>query len=298
MGAYVDRRLPKPLQTYATLYSSWVETLRKSPQTTTPWRRIRRLARYILVDAVIVAGLIAATSVALPHALPVLARSLALGETIGRLVIVGAALALAFPFLIGLVRSARSLAHTLAMSAFPAVERGKVDLGLAPRRTLLVTLEIFIVLLVGTPLVAVTQPFLPSYGGAAVLLVALVLFGAAFWQSARNLEGHVRATAGMVVHALARQSSGERPTALEEVRRLAPELGVLTPITVSAGSPAAGKTLAQLNVRGLTGATVVALCRGEDRIVFPKATETLQEGDRLALSGAEHAIEEATQLLA
>jgi CPA2 family monovalent cation:H+ antiporter-2 len=296
-GAYVDRRLPKPLQTYATLYGSWVEALKNSPRTTTPWGRIRRLAGYVLIDAVIIAGLIAGTSLALPHVLPVLARSLALGETIGRLVVVAAALGLAFPFLIGLVRSSRSVAHTLATSAFPAVENGKVDLGLAPRRTLLATLEILIVLLVGAPLVAVTQPFLPAYGGLAVLLVALVLFGAAFWQSARNLEGHIRATAGMVVHALARQSSGERPTALEDVRRLAPELGVLTPFTVSAGSPAAGKTLAQLNIRGLTGATVVALCRGEDRIVFPRANEMLREGDLLAFTGAEHAIEEAQQLL-
>jgi len=195
------------------------------------------------------------------------------------------------------VRSARSLAHTLATSAFPLVERGKVDLGLAPRRALLVTLEIFIVLLVGAPLVAITQPFLPPYGGLAVLFGALVLFGAAFWQSARNLEGHVRATAGMVVHALARQVSGEQPSALDEVRRLAPGLGTLTPLTIRSGSNAAGKSLAELNVRGLTGATVVALCRGADRIVFPKATETLLEGDLVALSGAEHAIDEAKRLL-
>ncbi|HSM18018.1 MAG TPA: cation:proton antiporter [Gemmatimonadales bacterium] len=296
-GAYVDRRLPKPLQTYATLYGSWVEALRNAPRSTTPRGRIRRLSGYILIDAAIIAGIVAGTSVALPRILPILARSLALGVTIGRLVVVAAALALAFPFLIGLVRSSRSLAHTLATSAFPTVEHGKVDLGLAPRRALLVTLEIFIVLLVGAPLVAVTQPFLPTYGGLAVLVVALVLFGAAFWQSARNLEGHVRATAGMVVHALARQVSGERPSALEEVRRLAPELGSLTPLTIRPGSSAVGKSLAQLNVRGMTGATVVALCRGEDRIVFPKATETLLEGDLLALSGAEHAIDEAKQLL-
>lgn len=297
VGSYVDRRLPKPLQTYAALYGSWVERLRKSPHTTTPWRRLRRLAGYILIDAVIVAALIGATSVALPYALPLLARSLELGETGSRLVVDVAALALAFPFLIGLVRSSRSLAHALAISAFPAVEEGKVDLGLAPRRSLMVTLEIFIVLLVGTPLVAVTLPFLPPYGGPVVLLVVLVLFGAAFWRSARNLEGHTRATAGMVVHALARHGSGERPMALEDAQRLAPELGVVTPITVSAGSPAVGKTLAQLNVRGLTGATVVALCRGEERVVFPKATQELREGDLLALSGAEQAIQEAQELL-
>ncbi len=296
-GAYVDRKLPKPIQTYATLYASWVEALRQAPRSTTPRGRIRRLAGYILIDALIIAGIIAGTSVALPRILPVLARSLGLGYTLGRFLVVAAALALAFPFLIGLVRSARSLAHTLATSAFPLVERGKVDLGLAPRRALLVTLEIFIVLLVGAPLVAITQPFLPPYGGLAVLFGALVLFGAAFWQSARNLEGHVRATAGMVVHALARQVSGEQPSALDEVRRLAPGLGTLTPLTIRSGSNAAGKSLAELNVRGMTGATVVALCRGADRIVFPRATETLLEGDLVALSGAEHAIEEAKRLL-
>ncbi len=296
-GAYIDRKLPKPVQVFATLYATWVEQLRSAPRATTPRARMRRLAGYILVDAVIITGIIATTSIALPHVLPILERSLAAGVRVARLLVLVVALGLAFPFLIGLVRSSRSLAHTLATSAFPKVEQGKVDLGLAPRRTLLVTLEIFIVLLVGVPVVALTLPFLPLYGGPAVLLGALLLFGAAFWRSARNLDGHVRATGGLVVQALARQATGERPEALDQVRQFTPGLGPLTPVTLDSRSRAVGKSLAQLNVRGLTGATVVALCRGDDRIVFPEAGQVLQEGDLLALTGTEHAVDEAVRLL-
>src|SRR4029077_1424466 len=86
---------------------------------------------------------------------------------------------------------------------------GGLDLAAAPRRALLVTLQIAILLVAGVPVVAVTQPFVPGVEGMAVLLLALVLLVVPLWRSATNLQGHVRAGAQVILEALATQSATE-----------------------------------------------------------------------------------------
>jgi CPA2 family monovalent cation:H+ antiporter-2 len=55
--------------------------------------------------------------------------------------------------------------------------------------------------------------------------------------------------------------------------------------------------LAQINLRGLTGATVLAVVRGEETVLVPVGKETLLAGDVLALAGSKESIEAATELL-
>src|SRR4051794_17130158 len=50
VAALLDQRLPAPLQTFATLYGSWVERLGTVPQHRTAWGRIRRLMLLLAVD--------------------------------------------------------------------------------------------------------------------------------------------------------------------------------------------------------------------------------------------------------
>jgi CPA2 family monovalent cation:H+ antiporter-2 len=66
---------------------------------------------------------------------------------------------------------------------------------------------------------------------------------------------------------------------------------------VARGSEAAGQTLGHLNLRGRTGATVVALSRDGQRMPLPTATTLLQAGDMLALTGSGNAIGVAATLL-
>src|SRR6185436_15884208 len=92
----------------------------------------------------------------------------------------------------------------LAAEVLPASPQGKVDLGTAPRRVLVLTLELAVVLVVGLPLVAVTQPFVPAGVIALGLIVGMIAFGV--WRGITNLQGHVRAGSELIVEALARQS--------------------------------------------------------------------------------------------
>jgi CPA2 family monovalent cation:H+ antiporter-2 len=297
LALYLDRRLPRSLQTFVTLYGSWVELVREAPGRSTPWTPVRRATRLVLLDAVLVAGVIIGASVNLPRLLAALG-SQGVPPLTGRWMVLAAAAVCAAPFAVGMVRSSRRLGNALADLALPSRGAGAMDPADAPRRAFVVTLQIAVVMMVGVPLLAVTQPFLPRYQGIVIVLAALGVLGVVFWRTATNLQGHMRAGAEMVAEALGPRHRGTEAATLEQVQHLLPGLGTLVPVRVAPGSAAAGITLAELNLRGRTGATAVALSRGgDDTMVFPTAKTELRVGDLLALSGSHEAIEEATRLL-
>jgi CPA2 family monovalent cation:H+ antiporter-2 len=76
-----------------------------------------------------------------------------------------------------------------------------------------------------------------------------------------------------------------------------PGLGELVPVRLDDRSAAVGKTLAQLHLRGITGASVLAIARGDQSVIVPVAGEVLHAGDVLALAGTHDAVAAATELL-
>ena len=74
-------------------------------------------------------------------------------------------------------------------------------------------------------------------------------------------------------------------------------LGSPVPVEVPPGSRVVGKTLAQIQLRGLTGATVLAIQRGEESVLIPAGQELLREGDILAIAGSHDSVEAARKLL-
>ncbi len=310
----VDRALPQPLQTFAALYGSWLEELRSAPHRQTLGAMLRRLGRALALDSIFVAGIVIGGALAAPRVVPFVERRLGLGPVLSRGLALAGVAALLAPFAGGVVRVSRRLGATLAQFALPAVRRGKLDLAAAPRRALVLALQIGVLLLVGLPILAVTQPFLGGPGGAPVLLALLLVLGVAFWRSAASLEGHVRAGAEVVAEALvkrARAGPGEAGSgdawpggrgeadrrALDQVGRLLPGLGEPVVVRVEPEDGAVGRTLAQLDLRGASGATVLAIVRAGGNVVGPGAGEALRAGDLLALAGSHEAVEQARQLL-
>jgi CPA2 family monovalent cation:H+ antiporter-2 len=297
----IDRWMPRAIQTFAALYASWIEGIASSRHRATHGAQIRRLAVALALDAGIVAGVVIGTSISVRALAPWLVGRLGIGPWTANAAVVAAGVALMAPFAAGVLRVSRRLGSTLAAAALPQARKGSVDLAAAPRRALVVTIQIGVLLFIGIPVVAVTQPFLGGPQGALVLGAVLLLLGVAFWRSAANLQGHVRAGALVVAEALASGArSGRKVTdeeALDRVRRLLPGLGEPVPVRLEAGSAAVGRTLAQLDLRGATGATILAIARGETGMVAPGAHERLEAGDVLALAGTAAAVESARAIL-
>jgi monovalent cation:H+ antiporter-2, CPA2 family len=296
---FVDRRMPHTLQTYASLYGAWLNALRATPEHKTAWARIRRLVLLLVGDVALLAAIVVAVSLS-RHRLLRLASDVAhFDPAVMRLLLVAATVVLIIPFLLGAIRIARALGAALAAEALPAPAGGasELDLAAAPRRALLVTLQIAILLVAGVPVVALTQPFVPGMPGMAILLVGVALLVIPLWRSATNLEGHVRAGAQVILEALAAQSGSPATTAPQAHATLLPGLGNATTVPIVAGSLAVGRTLKQINLRGLTGATVIAIDRDSADVIYPTGDEELHVGDALILTGTNEAVQAAQTLL-
>jgi CPA2 family monovalent cation:H+ antiporter-2 len=295
VAQWVDARLPHRVQMVVSLYGSWVEALRGAPPSRSPWRSVRRSARWLAVDALAAAGLIITGSVAREQ-IAALLRARGASIALASWLIALLTLALAAPFLFGILRVTRTMGGELAEIAIPSPAAGRVDNGRSPRRVLGLVVQIAGVLATAGPLVVITQPFLPPLSGLLVLAAVLLLLGVIFWRRTADLFGHFRAGAELVVAMLAKQSHAEDPK-IDLVRKLLPGLGDFEPVRVGDTSGCAGRSLGELNLRGRTGATVVALLRGEEQVAFPEAHERLSAGDLVALTGSHDAIEAATTIL-
>lgn len=306
---FIDRRMPERIQMFAALYGSWVSTLRLGPGDAGRTNRIRHLVRLLLLDLALLAAIVIGTTFGLPRWVRWLGRELGLAPDAARMVVIGAAAALSLPFLAGVVRVVRGLGTAIALAVLPAAEEGKLDLAAAPRRTLVVTLQLAIVLVLGLPLLAITQPILGGAIGPLVFGGLLVVLGFAFWRDASELHSHVRAGAQTIVEVLKESARAGRTTepsgdradsgrpSLVVVHRLLPGIGEPAAYELGSASPAVGRTLAELNLRGITGATVLCITRGDAGVLVPSAQEMLRPGDVLALAGSPAAVAAAERLL-
>jgi CPA2 family monovalent cation:H+ antiporter-2 len=293
-ASFVDSRLPHALQTYAALYGSWVQQLGTAPTRKTTWSRIRRLASLLVLDVLLIATIIIAVSLSLPRLVLWAGETVQSKPLVAQIVVVVATAALLVPFVLGAVRTARALGTALAVEALPSSQG--LDMAAAPRRALLVTLQLAILLLAGIPLVAVTQPFVPSSSGVLVLAAGVLAMALPFWRSATNLQGHVRAGAQVIVEALATQSQRPVSNPGVDVNSLLPGLGVTATLDLDPRSPHVGRTLKQIDLRGLTGASVIAIERA-GAMVPATGDEPLRDGDTLVLIGTRDAVAAAQELL-
>jgi len=295
-ATWFDRKLPRPLQTFAALYGSWLERLTAARPRS--HGAVRRLVRLLVIDASALAAIIVTASLGRESAVAFLVAQ-GISPQVAWALVAAAIALVALPFAVGIIRVGSRLGTTLADAAFPHVSAKDVDLAAAPRRALIVTLRLALLILVGVPLLTITQPFLRGFQGAKLFIVLLVVLGILFWRSTTNLEGHVRAGAQVIIEALAAQSrpSGAAVVAPVQLGAILEGLGEPVAITIPPDSPAIGKTLAELDLRGLTGATVLAVTRGSEATAIPSASFQLAAGDVLAIAGTREAIASARSLL-
>ena len=293
VAAWLDRSLPRPLQTFACLYGTWLDRLRAAPADGAVRSRARRLAKLLVVDAALLTGIVVAVAMLLPRMERWVSATLGISAEITRWAVILTCALLATPLVVGIFRLARELGLALAKAALPLSPSGQADLGAAPRRALLVALQIAVFLVVGMPVLAVLEPFLPGWANALILGVLAVISGGLFWRSASNLEEHVEAGVQIIVGALAAQahpgSLTEEEQVLEVIRERLPGIGEPVAVKVSPESRAVGRSLAQLDLRAATGASVLAIAR-ESGVTVPSPNEELHGDDVLAVAGTHEAI--------
>lgn len=197
--------------------------------------------------------------------------------------------ALALPFLVGLVRSGRKLVRLLRQAL-------RADRAPGPRLQAVESLALLAVVLgVGVPTVALLGPLVQGLWLEGTL--GLLGLGALALVARRlgALEGQETSGVGRIAQDVAFRV-GAAPT--EPV----PERGVLDGLdyesmTVQEGSEAAGRELREIDLRCRTGATLVAIWRGEETLALPTGHDVLLLGDVVAVSGTDEARARARALV-
>jgi len=296
-AASIDHWLPEPIQTVAALYASWIERVRSAPRAPTERSKSNRIIRIILLDAALITSVLIGVAGEIDPLTALVASMTGMAPDRVRFMVVLVSGLITIPLIYGLITSARALGKQLARRAFADPQKGKVDLADAPRRALVILVQLAVVLAVGIPVVAITQPFLPPHQGAVVLTLLTLVLLIALWRNAENLQGHARAGAQIIASALAGQmastdggSGSDEAKLLEDLNAVLPGLGEPVAIRVVPQSIAVGRSLAQLNLRGATGATILAIKRGDQQIPTPLGRELILSGDVVAVAGAKDAI--------
>jgi CPA2 family monovalent cation:H+ antiporter-2 len=274
--------IPDRLGTFLSFYESWLGKLRS--REATAWRRVRRPVFILIADAVaIVAIVIGGAQV---HALP------------KPLIVLFVVLAMS-PFAASLARRVAQVARLLSQIVIPAPGSHvhpaaaavdlPLDLGASPRRALKMMLELAIAGVIAIPSIAATQPFIGTTGLVVITIVIALI--AITYRSIVDFDQHVRAGSELILELLHQP----QPEPLGHVETMLPGFSGLTSVTV--GGSWAGRSLAELDLRARTGATVLAIARGEGGFATPEPTEPLRAGDVLALFGSEDAIAAARSAL-
>jgi CPA2 family monovalent cation:H+ antiporter-2 len=302
-AASIDHWLPEPIQTVAALYGSWIERVRNSPRATTERSATTRIIRIILLDGALITAVVIGVNVEIERLSEILGNMTGVPAERLRFLVVLIAGLITVPLIYGLITSARALGYNLARRAFADPQKGRVDPADAPRRALVILVQLAVVLAVGIPVVAITQPFLPPHQGAFVLGLLTLILLAMLWRNASNLQGHARAGAQIIASALAHQmasvdGASDETKLLEDVNAVLPGLGEPVAIRVVPLSIAVGKSLAQLNLRGATGATVLAIRRGTQQIPTPLGREVIFADDVVAVAGSRDALAVARAIFA
>ncbi len=293
----IDQHLPHSIQTFTSLYDSWMQKLKQahlSSQSAT-----RRLILFLSLDFTLLICIVVGISLFRTKIIHSLTLWIHIPEPLPNILILLVTGACALPFFIGIIQCSRRLGWVLATGIIPTLEKGTLDLATAPRRALVITLQLMIILIMGITLLAITQPFLPILYSSITFGVLLIFLGISFWRGAENLQGHIQSGAEMVLEALTPADHSDKTNGLPSLEQLLPGIGKIISIPLKNNSSAIGKTLSEIDLRGLTGASVIAITRNkpETGIVAPTGKEKLQAHDILTLVGTPEAIENAKKIL-
>ncbi|MEK6977601.1 MAG: TrkA C-terminal domain-containing protein, partial [Candidatus Hydrothermarchaeota archaeon] len=159
------------------------------------------------------------------------------------------------------------------------------------------SLRLLTVLLLGSLVLAVGSPFLPPLSVASIVFASVGMAALRLWVSIQ--EAH-RGIEGIVLRIFEKELPEEmivRAAMADTIRREYPWGGDFEAMSIREASPAAGKALKDLDVRGKTGAMVVYLRRSGEHLVNPPPSTILHPGDVAILIGDEEQLNRAKSLL-
>lgn len=284
----ISNRVPSPLLSLAHLYSGWIGRLRVlEAARTTAAKYVRGLMWQLVLNVAIIAGLYIAAAVAvrwLQRPLAWLPAWTGGPKTLAWL----AAVLVALPVYVATARKMQAMAMMLSELALAGATSPR-----APVLKAYLTNVLWAVQLVGLAVMTVlaSLALLPPLYVSAVLAGGIVLF-VALRASALN-AWYTRAK-GVLVETW--NQPPPEPIEPQPMPALLRDASMET-IAISTGFAAVGKLIRELQLRSITGASIVAIERGGKTLVNPDPDTELLVGDTLLLLGSAEQLARARQHL-
>ncbi|MDW8345256.1 MAG: cation:proton antiporter [Verrucomicrobiae bacterium] len=283
MIGWFERALPAWLTQTLELYGRWLARMRQRTTTSQGRAVARRWALQIALNMMLVTaafGIAVALGPWAEQRWPDLPGWM--GGARGLLWLLAAVVAL--PGLIAAWRKLQALAMLLAeLSTDNMAGRAVISQLVLIGGT--VGLGLWVLLWSGT--------LLPAGPALGVLLLMVLGLAIVFWRSFIQL--HARAQVALRETLTASAEPAEEDDAAR-VQRLFRDARLAT-VIITQSSPAANKLIRELELRSRTGATVVAIERGETSVINPGPDEELHPEDRLLLLGTPEQLRAAQAVL-
>ena len=304
---WLDQLVPAPFQHLLSLYEGWLENLRATERHgPSP---IRSTIRLIVLDTLLFVGIVAAALAWSPVLVGHVNDVLPGDRGVAWLSVLVVVILACSPFIYGFVRNAIQLATLVSDAVLRASPPVRAPGSLLVQHAIRAIVLFAVALGAGLPTIAILRPLLPIPLGAPLLLAALLALGVVLSRRAREFDEAYRSGSAFVANRLATLASARPdiadPTPALQANEgdadtgaiLLPGLDRAQPVRVPDGSAVVGHSFRELQIRSLTGAHVVAIDRGIERIVLPTGSVRVEAGDILGLVGTTESIEHARTLL-
>ncbi|HEV8702752.1 MAG TPA: cation:proton antiporter [Candidatus Polarisedimenticolia bacterium] len=286
----LQRTAPRSVLAAIELYGTHVRRLGESTEPPAGARLLRRLALRLLMNM----GIIMAVFLSARAAWPKMSVSLArFPDWLGgeRTFLWGSALVLSLPVLVVAFRNLRALGTVLAGMSVPRREPHEQ----ADTSRAIISTTVILAGSIGITIVVLllSSAILPPWPALVALL--LVLTGATVfaWRPVAALYERAALAFHAPIDSIAAQH-GDQPAPLYDL----PHEMELERVSIPAAARALGRRIRELEIRSRTGASVVAIGRGGQRVVNPSPDEELQAGDDVFLLGDAFQRKSARELLA
>jgi monovalent cation:H+ antiporter-2, CPA2 family len=159
-------------------------------------------------------------------------------------------------------------------------------------------LSILLVFLVGGTFITALTEFLPSGYSLILFALLIVILALAFQRQMIKLNSELEHRFASSFNVESKHiETKRRIKVLEKFKQEFDWNSLTTEKEIEHGSMASGKQIAELDLREKSGATIVAISRGDETIYDPNPLAHMFEGDRLILLGNEEQLAKASEIL-
>lgn len=286
---WFDRVAPKPMVSGLELYTRWVGQFGSQRHTTMATKLTRRWIGQMALNAALIAAVFIAAAF-IERREPGWLTSLGLGEEWLKGALWLAAVLLSLPMFIATFRKLQALGFLLAETK--VTEKAAGERTAAIRAVVAQVIPIAGTVALGLFVLVLSSALLPAFNVLLVLLAIVALITWLLWRSFIKVYSKAQFALQETFTQAPAPRHAPAPAALPSLLREAD----LESVTITAGSPAAGKLIRELELRTRTGASIVGIERNGTNLINPGPDEELQSGDQVLLLGTPVQLRDSRQV--